>query len=175
MPTGYIGVLDIPENRHPNAAFATIRGHSMLPVLVNGWQVRVDTSATTPCDGDIVIVHFEGDGKIVGYWNGGENPVLTKANPAYEPVDVNGKGKPWRIWGSVTHVVSKPVLRFRRVGDRRQNCCARCDTWFDDADLGQWALHSSKHSRARWSSGKLLQAVRRLAARNGWSGSRKPI
>lgn len=108
-----VAIMDCPENRAPEAEISRIVGDSMFPVLENGWHVRVDTNLTTPHDGEIVVVHFEGEGRIVGYWNGGKNPILGKANPAYESVDVHGKAKPWRIVGTVTHIVWAAVRRRR--------------------------------------------------------------
>jgi len=107
----YIGVLDIKENRSPNAIFFRIVGDSMSGVLEDGYGVRVDKSLTEPDDGDAVAVYIEGEGCLVGYWRGGERPLLEKANRAYEAVDLNGRGRPWRIAGTVTHIVDAPIHR----------------------------------------------------------------
>jgi SOS-response transcriptional repressor LexA len=105
----YLNVLSKEENRSPDALFVRIVGNSMSGVLENGYAVRVDKSLTDPADGDVVAVYITGEGGLVGYWRGGERPMLEKANPACEPVDLDGKGMPWRIVGTVTHIVDAPL------------------------------------------------------------------
>jgi SOS-response transcriptional repressor LexA len=80
----------------------------MSPVLESGWVVRVDT-AKRPEPGDVTAVYILGEGGIVGYWRGGETPLLDKENPAYAPVDLTAKGR-WEIWGVVVALVSAPLL-----------------------------------------------------------------
>jgi SOS-response transcriptional repressor LexA len=103
-----IYVLDIPENRSPTAWFSTIIGDSMRPILEPGWAVRVET-VRTPEDGDIVVVLIAGKGRFVGYWQGGERPLLRKENPAYEPMDLNASGRTWSIQGVVEAIIWAPI------------------------------------------------------------------
>ena len=102
-----IDVLDTAENRDPNSVFLTVYGDSMRGVLEPGWTVRADR-ARTPVDGDVVCVEIVGRGRLVGYWSGGAQPRLEKANPAYEAIELSAHER-WEIVGVVTTIVSAPI------------------------------------------------------------------
>lgn len=103
-----IDVPDTVENRDPNAVFLTVYGDSMRGVLEPGWTVRADRTRA-PVDGDIVCVEIVGRGRLVGYWRGGAQPRLEKANPAYAAIELRADER-WEIVGVVTTIVSAPIL-----------------------------------------------------------------
>jgi len=79
----------------------------MSPVLESGWVVRIDTSKL-PQPGDVTAVYIDGEGGMVGYWQGGKKPMLDKANPAYASVDLTAKGT-WKVVGVVVAIVNAPI------------------------------------------------------------------
>lgn len=104
---GHSLVLATADNLDPNALFVRIVGHSMEPVLSDGWLVRADSTRVHPQSGEIVAVDIEGQGGVVAYWSGGDAPALLKENPDYPPLDLTGKQ--WRIRGVVTTIVDAPI------------------------------------------------------------------
>lgn len=109
---GYSVVLATADNLDPNALFIRVVGHSMDDVLGDGWIVRADTTRVHPQDGEIVAVHIEGRGNVLGYWSGGDSPALLKQNPAFDPIDL--AGETWQILGVVTTVVDRPITPLPR-------------------------------------------------------------
>ncbi|MCU1350746.1 MAG: hypothetical protein JWO56_3776 [Acidobacteria bacterium] len=96
-----------------NALLQVVRviGDSMSDVLRDGYKVLVDTTLTTPANGDIVAVYVKDEGGMIGYWNKqGDSYSLTKENPDYSRVDL-GDPTEWLLWGTVTTIVEAPLER----------------------------------------------------------------
>jgi transcriptional regulator with XRE-family HTH domain len=96
-----------------NALLQVVRviGDSMCDVLRDGYKVLVDTTLTTPANGDIVAVYVKDEGGMIGYWNKqGDSYSLTKENPDYGRVDL-GDPTEWLLWGTVTTIVEAPLER----------------------------------------------------------------
>lgn len=96
-----------------NALLQVVRviGDSMSDVLRDGYKVLVDTTLTTPANGDIVAVYVKDEGGMIGYWNKqGDNYSLLKENPDYGRVDL-GDATEWLLWGTVTTIVEAPLER----------------------------------------------------------------
>jgi transcriptional regulator with XRE-family HTH domain len=96
-----------------NALLQVVRviGDSMADVLRDGYKVLVDTTLTTPANGDIVAVYVKDEGGMIGYWNKqGDSYSLTKENPDYSRVDL-GDPTEWLLWGTVTTIVEAPLER----------------------------------------------------------------
>jgi transcriptional regulator with XRE-family HTH domain len=96
-----------------NALLQVVRviGDSMSDVLRDGYKVLVDTTLTTPANGDIVAVYVKDEGGMIGYWNKqGDNYSLLKENPDYGRVDL-GDPTEWLLWGTVTTIVEAPLPR----------------------------------------------------------------
>jgi len=79
----------------------------MEPVIGDGWLIRVDTSRVEPQPGDVVAVHIEGAGNVIGYWGGGDRAALMHENPAHGALDLWPRH--FRIVGTVTAVVDRPI------------------------------------------------------------------
>lgn len=96
-----------------NALLQVVRviGDSMADVLQHGYKVLVDTTLTTPANGDIVAVYVKDEGGMIGYWNKqGDQFSLLKENPDYSRVDL-GEPSEWLLWGTVTTIVEAPLER----------------------------------------------------------------
>jgi len=96
-----------------NALLQVVRviGDSMSDVLRDGYKVLVDTTLTTPANGDIVAVYVKDEGGMIGYWNKlGDSYSLLKENPDYGRVDL-GDPTEWLLWGTVTTIVEAPLER----------------------------------------------------------------
>lgn len=96
-----------------NALLQVVRviGDSMSDVLRDGYKVLVDTTLTSPANGDIVAVYVKDEGGMIGYWNKlGDNYSLLKENPDYGRVDL-GDPTEWLLWGTVTTIVEAPLER----------------------------------------------------------------
>ena len=96
-----------------NALLQVVRviGDSMSDVLRDGYKVLVDTTLTTPANGDIVAVYVKDEGGMIGYWNKqGDAYSLLKENPDYGRVDL-GDPTEWLLWGTVTTIVEAPLER----------------------------------------------------------------
>jgi len=100
-------VLATAANAGPHVLFVRVVGDCMEPVIGDGWLIRVDTSRVEPQPGDVVAVHIEGAGNVIGYWGGGDRAALLHENPAHSALDL------WlrcfRVIGTVTAVVDRPI------------------------------------------------------------------
>lgn len=99
-----------------NALLQVVRviGDSMSDVLRDGYKVLVDTTLTSPANGDIVAVYVKDEGGMIGYWNKqGDAYSLLKENPDYSRVDL-GDPTEWLLWGTVTTIVEAPLRKPRR-------------------------------------------------------------
>ena len=104
LPTAEI-LHSIREVRTGRVQVVRVVGDSMADVLKNGWKVLVDTTQTTPSEGDLVAVYIKDEGSILGYWHRRGNRVeIRKANPAYDPVILRSPEE-WIVWGRVTTIV----------------------------------------------------------------------
>lgn len=142
-------ILATPANRDPNVEFYAVKGHGMLPVLASGFIVRVNRLLIEPEDDEIVVLHVEGEGRVIGCWRGGERPLLAMKNPRYAPIDL-AKASAWRLIGTVTTVVSRPVWPARRAGDGTLELrCPSCAEYFPETDLDAWAYHTDEPHTGR--------------------------
>jgi len=99
----------IREVRTGRVQVVRVVGDSMADVLKNGWKVLVDTSQTTPSEGDLVAVYLKDEGSLLGYWHRRSHRVeIRKANPDYDPV-ILGSPDEWIVWGKVTTIVEAPL------------------------------------------------------------------
>jgi len=97
----------------PTVFIVHIVGHSMEPVVPEGSLVCVDAARRDPMPGEIVAVYIHAEGRMIGYWS--DIPgTLTKANPAFGPVDLNRKG-PWEVLGTVVATVADQFARLDPV------------------------------------------------------------
>jgi len=100
-------VLATAANAGPHVLFVRVVGDCMEPVIGDGWLIRVDTSRVEPQPGDVVAVHIEGAGNVIGYWGGGDRAALLHENPAYRALDLWPRC--FRVVGTVTAIVDRPI------------------------------------------------------------------
>jgi SOS-response transcriptional repressor LexA len=81
----------------------------MADRLKNGWKVLVDTTRTTPTEGDLVAVYIYDEGSVLGFWHrDGDEVSIRKANPDFKDIRLDPNGQ-WVIWGIVTTIVEAPA------------------------------------------------------------------
>jgi SOS-response transcriptional repressor LexA len=86
---------------------ARVEGRAMEPVLYDGDGVLIDTSKTTPRDGDVVVVDHNVHGAVIGAWRRiGKNFFLDQANDVRFTL---GEQRGWRIVGTITRIVDAPL------------------------------------------------------------------
>ena len=100
-------VLATAANAGPHVLFVRVVGDCMEPVIGDGWLIRVDISRVEPQPGDVVAVHIEGAGNVIGYWGGGDRAALLHENPAHSALDLWPRC--FRVVGTVTAVVDRPI------------------------------------------------------------------
>jgi SOS-response transcriptional repressor LexA len=96
----------------PNPSHTTclrVRGHSMLPLIHDGFVVAVDSSETDPgkLDGKVVIAWHKDIGLIISRFRRFDHTeVLQPENNEYEAVTLSAK-HPWKIVGKVLWWIGK--------------------------------------------------------------------
>lgn len=94
----------------------TVTSDSMVPLLLKGDRVLIDTSRTRPRESDVVGVVSERHGRLVGYWYVAEKQCfLKKENRDYRTIAL-GSPDDWRVVGTITGFVDAPL----RPKDRLQ-------------------------------------------------------
>ncbi|MGN6186298.1 MAG: S24 family peptidase [Thermoanaerobaculia bacterium] len=97
-----------------NGALQVIRvmGDSMADLLLDGYNVLVDTRLQTPKDRDVVAVYVRDEGGVIGYWRreSKDRVVLEKHN-ASSPTVRLGHPSGWFLMGTITKIVEAPLPR----------------------------------------------------------------
>jgi hypothetical protein len=111
-------VQSLREVRDSRLRVVRVTGDSMEPALRNGAKVVVDTTRTTPSDGDLVAIYVRGTGGLLGRWmmRDGE-PRLEKSNPPGGVIALSPHDE-WFVWGIVTMVVEAAEPHPRIVATR---------------------------------------------------------
>jgi hypothetical protein len=111
-------VQSLREVRDSRLRVVRVIGDSMEPALCNGAKVVVDTTSTTPSDGDLVAVYVRGSGGLLGRWTMLDGEArLEKSNPQVGVIALPSHDE-WFVWGIVTMVVEAAERHPRIVATR---------------------------------------------------------
>jgi hypothetical protein len=87
----------------------TVNGDSMIPLLLPGDRVLIDTSLTRPRNGDVVAVFSVSHGRVIGYWHLSEKQCfLRKENRDHSKIAL-GDPQEWSVLGTITSYVDAPI------------------------------------------------------------------
>jgi SOS-response transcriptional repressor LexA len=99
------------EIRDPRVNVIRVAGHSMHPVLRNGWLVLVDPARALFQPGKVVMVYVKDEGTTIGLLaKNGPGYKIVKRNLDYGgPVEISLPEGEWYPVGTVTRIVDAPV------------------------------------------------------------------
>jgi hypothetical protein len=111
-------VQSLREVRDSRLRVIRVIGDSMEPALPHGVKVVIDTTRTTPSDGDVVAVYSCGTGSLLGHWRTSDGqPLLEKTNPQGGVIALPPHDE-WFVWGIATMVVEAAERHPRIVAAR---------------------------------------------------------
>jgi phage repressor protein C with HTH and peptisase S24 domain len=111
IPTAQVLNSILREIRDPRVNVIRIAGHSMHPVLRNGWLVLIDPARALFQAGKVVMVYIKDEGTTIGLLakNGGGFKIVKRNQDYGGPTEILLREGEWYPVGTVTRIVDAPV------------------------------------------------------------------